>query len=258
MSATRARIMLGAFRLAKTARLGILLAVGACDTAGTAPAHLDWSRRRADLARTVRELPRVDRQRSSRRTPRRRSPAEHRAATIRLDFFDVTPRRRAGDAAARATIPPSASALGSPLAYVTDQRTTSPRSRTRGGRACPLSRARCCRAGRSRPSRDGRETRSRDRRPSVTSRPTIRRSSGLPATADRTLAFTAVLEDPDGDAALGVIEAGGVAFLMNRAGAFAVRLDASGWPEGPIHPSAVVCDGWTKRTIDLGPVEIRH
>lgn len=82
--------------------------------------------------------------------------------------------------------------------------------------------------------------------------------SGLPSRVDRELAFTAILDDPDGDAVLGAVEAGGLAFLMNRSGAFAVRFDASAWPSGPLHPRAVICDGWTRAELDLGPIEIQH
>jgi hypothetical protein len=89
-------------------------------------------------------------------------------------------------------------------------------------------------------------------------RPPTLAVSQFPARADRQLAFTAILDDPDGDSVLGVVEVGGLAFLMNRPGSFAVRLDATAWPAGTVHPVAVVCDGWTRATIDLGPVEIQH
>jgi hypothetical protein len=88
--------------------------------------------------------------------------------------------------------------------------------------------------------------------------PPILRLSGFPASADKSLAFTAVLEDPDDDAALGVIEVNGVAFLMNRTGSFDVRLDSSTWPAGAAHVNAVVCDGWARAEYDLGAVRISH
>jgi hypothetical protein len=82
--------------------------------------------------------------------------------------------------------------------------------------------------------------------------------SQLPATANSQLAFTAIIDDPDGDPLLGVIELGDVAFLMNRQGAFAVGFDVSDFPAGTVHPIAVVCDGWARSTTDLGPLEIKH
>jgi hypothetical protein len=87
--------------------------------------------------------------------------------------------------------------------------------------------------------------------------PTIKVSQ-LPSTANGQLAFTAIIDDPDGDPLLGVIKVGDVAFLMNRQGAFGVGFDTSGWPAGTVHPIAVVCDGWANTTTDLGPIEIKH
>jgi hypothetical protein len=93
--------------------------------------------------------------------------------------------------------------------------------------------------------------------PSQNRAPTIS-TNGLPAMADETLTFTASLEDADGDPVIGVIEVAGYAFLMNRGGSFAVDFDSSSWPAGVVRPTAVLCDGWTKATYDLGPLEITH
>ena len=94
--------------------------------------------------------------------------------------------------------------------------------------------------------------------PPPNNRPPIVSVSQFPSTANGQLGFTAILDDPDGDSVLGVIELGGLAFLMNRSGAFAVQFDSSSWPVGPVHPIAVLCDGWSQITYDLGPVQIRH
>jgi hypothetical protein len=80
----------------------------------------------------------------------------------------------------------------------------------------------------------------------------------LPSTADQQLAFTAILDDPDGDSVVGVIEVPGFDLLMNRPGAFDVVFDSSGWPPGPVYPIAVLCDGWTSTTIELGPIVVEH
>jgi hypothetical protein len=87
--------------------------------------------------------------------------------------------------------------------------------------------------------------------------PTIT-TSKLPAVANGTFSFTAIVDDPDGDPVVGVIEVGGEAFLMNRPGSFAVKIDSSSWPAGTVRPVAVLCDGWAKATYDLGPVQIQH
>ena len=80
----------------------------------------------------------------------------------------------------------------------------------------------------------------------------------VPVSADQQVTFTAVLDDPDGEPVVGVIEAAGALFTMNRAGAFTVDFDASKWPAGMQRLSAVLCDGWTSVTYDLGPVTIQH
>jgi len=82
--------------------------------------------------------------------------------------------------------------------------------------------------------------------------------SNYPATANQSLSFTVVLDDPDGDAALGVIETNGLAFLMNRTGSFDVQFDSSTWPAGPQAVTAIVCDGWTNARYELGAVQIAH
>jgi hypothetical protein len=82
--------------------------------------------------------------------------------------------------------------------------------------------------------------------------------SQFPASADGQLAFTAIIDDPDGDSVLGVVEVGNLAFPMNRPGSFAVQFDSTSWPSGVVRPTVVVCDGWTSSTIDLGPVQIQH
>jgi hypothetical protein len=81
----------------------------------------------------------------------------------------------------------------------------------------------------------------------------------LPSSVDTQLAFIAIIADADGDAVVGALEVGDQPrFLMNRAGSFAVALDSSAWPAGTERLSAVLCDGWTKVTIDLGPVQVAH
>jgi hypothetical protein len=82
--------------------------------------------------------------------------------------------------------------------------------------------------------------------------------SGYPAVAAKELAFTAIIDDPDGDSTIGVIEVNGLAFLMNRPGSFDVRFDSSSWSAGAQPVRAVLCDGWTSATYDLGPVQIQH
>ena len=93
--------------------------------------------------------------------------------------------------------------------------------------------------------------------PSANLAPTLE-VSGYPAAADQSLAFTVVLSDPDDDAALGVIEVNGLAFLMNRTGSFDVVFDSSSWSAGPQTIRAILCDGWAKTQYDFAPVQVTH
>jgi len=90
-------------------------------------------------------------------------------------------------------------------------------------------------------------------------RPPALTVEGYPTSAGAELAFTAILQDPDGDSAIGVIEVNGYAFLMDRTGSFAVKFDSSSWPAGPQPIKAVLCDGWVASTMpNLGTVQVKH
>jgi hypothetical protein len=70
------------------------------------------------------------------------------------------------------------------------------------------------------------------------------------ASADQSLDLTAVVEDPDGDPVVGVLNIGdpnngGLVLKMDRAGAFSATIDTSGWAAGPRAISTVLCDGWS-------------
>jgi len=82
--------------------------------------------------------------------------------------------------------------------------------------------------------------------------------SNFPLSAGNQLGFTAVMSDPDGDSAIGVIEVNGLAFLMDRPGSFDVLFDSSNWSAGAVRVKAVLCDGWTNGAYDLGQVTIQH
>jgi hypothetical protein len=82
--------------------------------------------------------------------------------------------------------------------------------------------------------------------------------TGLPKVVSDTLSFSALIEDADGDEAVGVLEIAGSIFTMPSSGAFAVRMPASAWPAGMPRLTAVLCDGWTSATYDLGPITVQH
>jgi len=79
---------------------------------------------------------------------------------------------------------------------------------------------------------------------------------GLPAGVARRLQFTALLSDPDGDPVVGVIKAPGVLFAMNRTGSLDVDIDTRTWPTGTQYLTAVLCDGWTNVSYNLGPIDV--
>ena len=79
------------------------------------------------------------------------------------------------------------------------------------------------------------------------------------AIVDKTLTFQAIIDDPDGEPAIGVLNIGDMIFMMDRPGAFSAAIDTSSWPNGTRHLSATVCDGWDYITYgDLGNVQIKH
>jgi hypothetical protein len=87
--------------------------------------------------------------------------------------------------------------------------------------------------------------------------PTIQ-VTGLPRMVNESLRFSALLEDADGDAVVGVLKAGATLFAMPSSGSFAVDIPSQGWPAGPQRLTAVLCDGWVSAPFDLGPVDVEH
>jgi hypothetical protein len=94
--------------------------------------------------------------------------------------------------------------------------------------------------------------------PQTGDRPPTLEVSQLPLQAGVQLGFTAIIDDPDGDSVIGVVQANGYSYYMNRPGSFAVRFDSSQWAAGPVDLQAVICDGWSSTTIKIGTVQIQH
>jgi len=68
----------------------------------------------------------------------------------------------------------------------------------------------------------------------------------------RWFTLSVVLEDPDGESAVGVLTIGDVTLRMDRPGAFSIGIDAAQWGLGRVTVQAVVCDGWGHAAYDLG------
>ncbi|HEY4184383.1 MAG TPA: hypothetical protein VGP07_04905 [Polyangia bacterium] len=88
-------------------------------------------------------------------------------------------------------------------------------------------------------------------------RPEIQLSAAS-AMVDKSLPFSAVVSDPDGEAVAGVLKIGDAVLAMDRAGTFGGAVDTSAWPNGTQPISAVLCDGWDSVTYELGNVLVNH
>lgn len=95
------------------------------------------------------------------------------------------------------------------------------------------------------------EPRRDDRRPDI-------QLVAASATADKSLAFTSIVSDADGEAVVGLVEIGALTLATDHAGAFGTTVDTSAWPPGVYPISAVLCDGWDDITYQLGNVEVAH
>lgn len=75
---------------------------------------------------------------------------------------------------------------------------------------------------------------------------------------DKSLPFSAIVSDPDGESVVGVLKIGDQTLVMDRPGLFSTTLDTSKWSEGTQPISATLCDGWDSITYQLGNVQISH
>jgi hypothetical protein len=238
-----------------TSRDAALLAaitLAACGPSGAAPAHPTW----ADVAPITRgECGSCHGWTASDRPadPATGIHPPNTGGNLRLDFFDVTPEA-CGDAALAAD--PAVVYGGSPGVATQIAGDVDPSAGARWPRM-PLQPS---------PALPSFEVDTLERwasdpvkgPPPPGNRPPTIVVSALSSSADATLGFTAIIDDPDGDSVVGVVELGNLVFLMNRPGSFAVRFDTSAMPAGVVHPVAMLCDGWTNITTDLGPVLVQH
>lgn len=172
-------------------------------------------------------------------------------AVYRFDFFDLADGS-CGEAAAAIDLPAmalaSASRMKDSIASINGVRPRMPPA------PAPLL---------SDWERDTLDKWSRAREPIKGAAPRNNRLPGLqvlkfPAKADGTVAFTVILDDPDGDSVIGVIKGGDTLVKLDRSGAFSVSVDSTGWTNGRQKLTAVLCDGWANASYDVGEVEIAH
>ncbi len=231
--------------------LALLVASAGCGGAGVAPAHPTW----ADVAPILRgECGSCHGWTASDRPPDAagvRPP--NTGGSLRFDFYDVT-TDVCGDAAlALDQTSTLAGAAGVGLQIESDVVTASgarwPRMPPQPSPAMPGWQVETLTRWAAQPVKGP---------PPPGNRPPTIAVGQFPSAANAQLGFTAIIDDPDGDSVLGVVELNGLAFLMNRPGAFAVEFDSSSWAAGSVHPIAILCDGWSQIAYDLGPVQIRH
>lgn len=93
--------------------------------------------------------------------------------------------------------------------------------------------------------------------PSNNRPPTVRITSPS-RIVDTRLDLGVLVEDPDGDSAVGVVTIGDTKINIDRPGAFSASLDTSTWLDGELPVSAALCDGWNSATYGLGSFTVKH
>jgi hypothetical protein len=213
-----------------------LALVAACSAPPDVPAHPTW----ADVAPVFR----------GECTSCHGSTAAVTGGGYRLDFFDMTPEV-CGDAAKALTTPLLAAGAAPLIKIDVSPTPTGDRTRMPPAPAPELAdwERKMLLAWTTTPSKGP---------PPGGNHPPFIDVGKLPTKASGTLAFPALIDDADGEPVVGVIQAAGSLYAMDRAGTFSVSFDTSSWPVGVQRLSATLCDGWTRVTYDLGPVTIER
>ena len=94
--------------------------------------------------------------------------------------------------------------------------------------------------------------------PPIGNRPPVVHLAETALTVDKRLVISVVLDDPDGQSAVGVLSVGDFKLKMDRPGAFSVTVDTSEWDDGDLSVQATVCDGWGNASYALGTVTVLH
>jgi len=94
--------------------------------------------------------------------------------------------------------------------------------------------------------------------PKGSNRQPVIQLDAMSGVVDKTLPFSAIVSDPDGESVVGVLKIGDQTLVMDRPGLFSTALDTSKWAEGIQPVSATLCDGWNNITYQLGNVRIGH
>jgi hypothetical protein len=89
-------------------------------------------------------------------------------------------------------------------------------------------------------------------------RPPTCRITNATRIVDAELDLGVVVEDPDGESAIGILTIGDTRITLDRPGAFLAAIDTSAWAEGEVPVSVALCDGWNSATYGLGSFTIQH
>jgi hypothetical protein len=89
-------------------------------------------------------------------------------------------------------------------------------------------------------------------------RPQLRFGADASFAADQALELTVLVDDPDGESVVGVIEIGDQTLQLDGPGSFRLHLDTSMWAPASYPAHAVLCDGWDQVSYTLPDVVVAH
>lgn len=220
--------------------LAVVLAVAACGSSHSVPTNPTW----ADVEPILRGECLSCHGGSAATT------ASAGARQYRFDFFELTPET-CGEAASAVEPMPFASGWSQEIADALTSANPTVRPRMPPAPASPLEDWEWQTIlGWTGPHPKG--------LPPVGNRPPAVHLTETGLTVDKQLTMSIVLDDPDGQSAVGVLTVGDFKLKMDRPGAFAVTIDTSEWEDGEIAIQATVCDGWDKTSYGLGAITVSH
>lgn len=91
-----------------------------------------------------------------------------------------------------------------------------------------------------------------DRRPRVTL------DGGAEFAVDDRLDFAVLIDDPDGESVIGLLQLGDQVVRLDGPGAYRVGIRTAEWPAGSYRASATLCDGWDATRYELPAITVAH
>jgi hypothetical protein len=94
--------------------------------------------------------------------------------------------------------------------------------------------------------------------PSSNHLPRVTVAGEVPRVADRAVEFTLLVDDPDGEPVVGVVQLGERTVKLDGPGAFQVTIDTASFDTGRYVARSSVCDGWELASYDLSEIVVIH